>query len=74
LKNLSQSVETIQVSLAKQISEDFKDAFSVQKPNANATNLRLNLNQLAEACKVISVLDSKVKKDLLKWFISSYLV
>ena len=38
----------------------------------------VNQAQLAEACFVVSVLDSKVKKDLLSWFVklqlSEYLV
>ena len=37
-----------------------------------------NQNQLAEACFVVNVLDPKVKKDLLAWFVklqlSEYLV
>jgi len=38
----------------------------------------VNQAQLAEACFVVNVLDSKVKKDLLTWFVklqlSEYLV
>ena len=38
----------------------------------------MNKAQLAEACFVVNVLDSKVKKDLLTWFVklqlSEYLV
>uniref|UniRef100_A0A1I8NPW7 Vacuolar protein sorting-associated protein 53 homolog n=1 Tax=Stomoxys calcitrans TaxID=35570 RepID=A0A1I8NPW7_STOCA len=70
IKNLSQSVDRIQVTLAQQITEDFKEAFSA-KPNAG--HQRLGLNQLADACKVVSVLDPKVKKELLKWFIAQQL-
>ncbi|XP_037958686.1 vacuolar protein sorting-associated protein 53 homolog [Teleopsis dalmanni] len=74
IKNLSQNVEKIQIKLAKQISEDFKDAFSA-KLNSKDSNgqSRLSLNQLSEACKVISVLEPRVKKDLLKWFIAQQL-
>uniref|UniRef100_A0A1B0A5Y5 Vacuolar protein sorting-associated protein 53 homolog n=1 Tax=Glossina pallidipes TaxID=7398 RepID=A0A1B0A5Y5_GLOPL len=70
IKNLSQSVDKIQISLAHQITEDFKEAFSVKK---SSNHPRLGLNQLGDACKVISVLDPKVKKDLLKWFIAQQL-
>lgn len=39
---------------------------------------QVNQAQLAEACFVVNVLDSKVKKDLLTWFVklqlSEYLV
>ncbi|XP_011187096.2 vacuolar protein sorting-associated protein 53 homolog [Zeugodacus cucurbitae] len=75
IKNLSQNVDKIQVTLAKQITEDFKDAFSHKSAasgNAGGKQ-RLGLNQLADACKVISVLDPKVKKELLKWFIAQQL-
>ncbi|XP_023170359.2 vacuolar protein sorting-associated protein 53 homolog [Drosophila hydei] len=69
IKNLSQSVDKIQVTLAQQITEDFKEAFA-SKPS---TQHKLGLNQLADACKVMSVLDVKVKKELLKWFIAQQL-
>ncbi|KAH8419497.1 hypothetical protein KR222_011343 [Zaprionus bogoriensis] len=69
IKNLSQSVDKIQVTLAQQITEDFKEAFA-SKPSGQH---RLGLNQLADACKVMSVLDAKVKKELLKWFIAQQL-
>jgi len=68
-QNLSQSVDKIQVTLAQQITEDFKDAFA-SKPSSQH---RLGLNQLGDACKVLSVLDAKVKKELLKWFIAQQL-
>ncbi|XP_067623391.1 vacuolar protein sorting-associated protein 53 homolog [Eurosta solidaginis] len=75
IKNLSQNVDKIQVTLATQITDDFKDAFLPKSStSANAGNKqRLGLNQLADACKVISVLDTKVKKELLKWFIAQQL-
>lgn len=70
IKNLSQSVDRIQVTLAQQITEDFKEAFSAK---SSSNNPRLGLNQLSDACKVVSVLDPKVKKELLKWFIAQQL-
>ncbi|XP_058977146.1 vacuolar protein sorting-associated protein 53 homolog [Musca domestica] len=75
IKNLSQSVDRIQVTLAQQITEDFKEAFSpTSKAGGGSSNQpRLSLNQLADACKVVSVLDPKVKKELLKWFIAQQL-
>ncbi|XP_075153526.1 vacuolar protein sorting 53 [Haematobia irritans] len=69
IKNLSQSVDRIQVTLAHQITEDFKEAFSAKSNSGH----RLGLHQLADACKVVSVLDPKVKKELLKWFIAQQL-
>ena len=62
-------MDKIQITLAQQITEDFKDAFTAKTKESSNSKQRLNLNQLSDACKVISVLDAKVKKELLKWFI-----
>lgn len=61
IKKLSDEVRQIHVELAQQITTDFKEAFSGQ-------NLKY-FNQLTDGCVVISLLDPKVKKDLLTWFI-----
>ncbi|XP_029665254.1 vacuolar protein sorting-associated protein 53 homolog [Formica exsecta] len=62
LKQLSDQVHQIHVELAQQITADFKQAFSGQNPK--------HFNQLTEGCLVLSVLDPKVKKDLLIWFVN----
>nr|CAD7405735.1 unnamed protein product [Timema cristinae] len=64
VKHLSDQVNQIHLELAHQISGDFREAFS----GPNAKHFTPN-KQLAEACLVVSILDSKVKRDLLKWFI-----
>lgn len=64
-QTLSSKVSQIQTELAKQITEDFHNAFL-----PNSTGMKMSLTQLTEACQVVSVLDPKVKADLLKWFIS----
>lgn len=61
VKQLSDEVRQIHVELAQQITADFKQAFSGQNPKY--------FNQLTEGCLVLSVLDPKVKKDLLTWFV-----
>ncbi|XP_076643240.1 vacuolar protein sorting 53 [Halictus rubicundus] len=61
VKQLSDEVRQIQVELAQQITADFKQAFSGQNPKY--------FNQLTEGCLVLSILDPKVKKDLLTWFV-----
>ncbi|KAH6934373.1 hypothetical protein HPB50_023742 [Hyalomma asiaticum] len=58
-------VATIQSDLAQQITADFHDAFT--GPNAKHS---APTQQLAEACLVVSILDKKVKQELLKWFVS----
>lgn len=64
IKQLADQVHQIHLELAQQITSDFHDAFS----GPNAKHFTPN-KQLAEACLVVSVLDPKVKRDLLKWFI-----
>ncbi|XP_046604385.1 vacuolar protein sorting-associated protein 53 homolog isoform X1 [Neodiprion virginianus] len=65
IKQLSDQVKQIQVELAEQITADFREAFSGQNPKHFA--------QLSEGCLVMSVLDPRVKKDLLSWFIAMQL-
>ncbi|KAH0953152.1 hypothetical protein HN011_006823 [Eciton burchellii] len=62
VKQLSDQVHQIHVELAQQITADFKQAFSGQNSK--------HFNQLTEGCLVLSVLDPKVKKDLLVWFVN----
>ncbi|XP_057335223.1 vacuolar protein sorting-associated protein 53 homolog [Microplitis mediator] len=62
IKELSDEVNQIEIELAQQITSDFKEAFSGQ-------NLK-HFSQLTDGCLVLSVLDPKVKKDLLVWFVN----
>ncbi|XKL64167.1 hypothetical protein PGB90_004253 [Kerria lacca] len=64
INELSSEVREIQVTLAEQITADFHNVFS----GSNNKNFVPNW-QLAEACSVVSILDPKVKKELLKWFV-----
>lgn len=64
IKSLSDRVKAIHVELAQQITHDFKEAFS----SANAKSFIPN-KQLSSACLVVSILEPRVKRDLLKWFI-----
>ncbi|GAB0089298.1 Vacuolar protein sorting-associated protein 53 homolog [Sergentomyia squamirostris] len=66
IKTLSDKVAQIHAELASQITEDFKNVFTPGQQNT----MKMSLSQLADACKVISVLEPKVKRDLLKWFIN----
>lgn len=66
IKELSSKVASIHKQLAVQITEDFKNTFSQTAHNTN----KMSLPKLRDACLVVSVLDGKVKRDLLKWFIS----
>lgn len=65
IKSLSDQVKSIHVELADQINQDFRDAFL----NTNAKNMIPN-KQLAQACFVVSILDPRVKRELLKWFVN----
>jgi vacuolar protein sorting-associated protein 53 len=65
IKSLAQRVAEIEATLATQITEDFKNFFT---PGSGGQ--KMSLSQLTDACKVLSVLDMRVKKELLKWFIN----
>ncbi|XP_055372308.1 vacuolar protein sorting-associated protein 53 homolog [Condylostylus longicornis] len=65
IKDLSNTVNQIQRTLSAEITEDFHSYFG-----PNVTSPKIPLAQLSDACKVVSVLDPKVKKDLLKWFLN----
>lgn len=69
IKSLSNKVALIQQDLSTQINADFRNAFGT---NANAN--KMTISQLTDACKVVSVLDPKVKRELLKWFIGKNLI
>ncbi|GJQ81321.1 hypothetical protein Trydic_g20533 [Trypoxylus dichotomus] len=58
-------VKQIHVELADQITHDFKEAFSGSNTKTVIPN-----KQLAQACLVVSILDPRVKKELLKWFVN----
>ncbi|XP_076254761.1 vacuolar protein sorting 53 [Rhynchophorus ferrugineus] len=64
IKNLSDQVKSIHIELAEQITHDFKEAFE----GTNSKNIVPN-KQLQQACLVVSILNPKVKKELLKWFV-----
>uniref|UniRef100_A0A1B0DEF8 Vacuolar protein sorting-associated protein 53 homolog n=1 Tax=Phlebotomus papatasi TaxID=29031 RepID=A0A1B0DEF8_PHLPP len=66
IKTLSDKVTQIHGELANQITEDFKNVFTPGQQNA----MKMSLAQLADACRVVSVLEPRVKRDLLKWFIN----
>uniref|UniRef100_A0A1B0CVH7 Vacuolar protein sorting-associated protein 53 homolog n=2 Tax=Lutzomyia longipalpis TaxID=7200 RepID=A0A1B0CVH7_LUTLO len=66
IKTLSDKVAQIHAELATQITEDFKNVFTPGQQNT----VKMSLSQLADACRVVSVLEPKVKRDLLKWFIN----
>lgn len=64
IKSLSDQVKSIHIDLAEQITHDFNEAF-----NGNNKSSIPN-KQLAQACLVVSILDPKVKRELLKWFVN----
>lgn len=70
IRELSYSVSEIHKTLSVQITEDFKSTFSLTPANGN----KMSLSKLKDACLVISVLDGKVRRELLKWFISKFIV
>lgn len=67
IQQLSNRVVQIQSDLATQITEDFKNCFAA---SSNSNPNKMSLKQLSDACKVVSVLDPKVKRELLKWYVN----
>lgn len=72
---LSARVTAIHRNLAAQIQADFRVAFGQPTGEASGTATagnKLTAVQLADACKVLEVLDERVRRDLLKWFIGEH--
>lgn len=67
IKELSKSVAEIHNTLSTQISAEFKNTFSITPAEG-----KMSLPKLRDACLIISVLDVKVRRELLKWFISKF--
>jgi archaellum component FlaC len=64
ITELSEQVETLKRELGDQIVKDFEDAMSGEKPGAAGGS-----RQLAEACLVVSVLEPRVRRGLISWFL-----
>ncbi|XP_041457132.1 vacuolar protein sorting-associated protein 53 homolog isoform X2 [Lytechinus variegatus] len=65
IRQLADKVRKIQSELGVQILADFEESFANQGSRPIG-----NMRELAEACLVVRVLDPKVKKDLMKWFVT----
>ena len=65
IKELSDQVESLKKELGEQIIKDFEAAMSGENPGALAGGSK----QLAEACLVVSVLEPRVKRSLIAWFV-----
>ncbi|XP_074640960.1 vacuolar protein sorting-associated protein 53 homolog [Tubulanus polymorphus] len=74
IKELADKVKEIQTELGTQILADFEESFQGPNSKYGPTNQAL----LSDACLVVNVLDPRVKRDLLSWYIrlqlSEYLV
>ena len=64
IKELSDQVVAIKRELGDQITKDFESAMSGDNPKMMGSS-----KQLAEACLVVSVLEPRVKRSLIAWFI-----
>lgn len=70
IKQLSDRVKQIQSDLASQIQSDFKEAFEAPlTKHAGGGAQSINMSSLSDACRVVNVLEPKVKRDLLAWFV-----
>lgn len=64
IKSLGEQVRAIELELAEQITKEFHQAF------ANNSKVVVPNKQLAQGCLVVSILEPRVKRDLLKWFVN----
>ena len=64
IKDLSDQVETIKKDLGEQIMNDFEQMMT----GGGGVGISGN-KQLAEACLVVSVLEPRVKRNLISWFV-----
>lgn len=64
IARLADKSQSIKAELTEQITNDFHNAFA--GPNSKHFTASI---QLAEACLVVSILEPKVKRELLKWFV-----
>ena len=67
ISQLANQVESLRSRLAQQILDDFHSTF--EGPLAKNAFSQNTLQLLSEGCLVISILDPKVKRELLSWFI-----
>ncbi|XP_005102675.1 vacuolar protein sorting-associated protein 53 homolog [Aplysia californica] len=65
IKLLADRVKHLQTELGTQIIADFEEAFQ----GVGAKYGPSNQKQLHDACLVVDILDPKVKRDLLNWFV-----
>ncbi|GAB1599585.1 vacuolar protein sorting-associated protein 53 homolog [Argonauta hians] len=65
IKQLADRVKQIQGELGTQITADFEESFQGPAAKYGPSNLK----QLSEACLVVNVLEARVKRDLLTWFV-----
>lgn len=68
IAELAASVDQIKKQLDEQITGDFQSTFGVSATTGK--HHKLSMAQVAEACKIISILDEQSKRNILKWFIS----
>ena len=64
IKELSDQVDNIRRDLGEQIMKDFESLMTGGKVGGVSGN-----KQLAEACLVVSVLEPRVKRNLISWFV-----
>lgn len=68
VQQMFKDLTEIKEALGVQIKQDFKDAFSSDQKT------RPGIRQLAEACLLVSHLESRVNAELLKWVVDGQLV
>lgn len=74
---LTNFIKCNEIELVKQIAEEFKDLesklsrkiFRFFQRNFDGDGRKLSVQDLAEACEVVSILNTNIKEDIINWFI-----
>lgn len=67
INNLSSEIDKLCSNIIERINFDFKRLFEV--PSAKHSMNKEDIKLIAEACLVVSLLDTEVRENLIKWFL-----
>lgn len=72
ISHMSSEIDELCNNLAEQINNDFKSVFLL--PATRSTISKDDAKLIAEACLVVSLLDEKVKSELIEWYLDLQLI
>lgn len=74
---LTNFIKSNEIELVQQLAEEVKDLesklsrkiFRFFQRNFDGVDRKLNVQDLAEACEVVSILNTNIKEDIINWFV-----